>query len=287
MPAPRGGLGRGLSSLIPEAKPAEPVNGGLLQVAPGQIRPNPQQPRQHFDQQALQELADSIAEHGVLQPLVVSPLPPSDSGVQEYQLIAGERRWQAAKLAQLPRVPVLVKEAGAQEALELALIENIQRADLNPLEEAGAYQQLHDEYGLTHEDIAKRVGKSRVTVTNALRLLGLPAEARKAVVDGQITEGHARVLLSLPTEAAQLRLLVLIIGRQLTVRQTEQAARAMLAEPHNALPEPDVQTAALEHDLQSLLGTKVALNRGAKGGRLTIYFYSDEELEGVISRLRK
>jgi ParB family chromosome partitioning protein len=286
MPAPKGGLGRGLSGLIPETKQPEPETGGLLEVAPGQIRPNPRQPRQHFDQQALQELAGSIAEHGVLQPLVVSPLPPSPSGIREYQLIAGERRWQAAKLAQLPRVPVLVKEAGAQETLELALIENIQRADLNPLEEAGAYQQLHDEYGLTHEEIARRVGRSRVAVTNSLRLLGLPAEARKALVDGQISEGHARVLLSLPSEPAQLRLLVLIIGGQLSVRQTEQAARAMLAEPHQETAPPDVQTVALERDLQALLGTKVALNRGAKGGRLTIYFYSDEELEGIVKRLQ-
>ncbi len=282
MPPLRGGLGRGLSALIP-ADPS--AASGLLEVAPGQIRPNPHQPRQQFDPEALRELADSMLEHGVLQPLIVAPLSSSPSGIVEYQLIAGERRWQAAKLAHLSRVPVILKQASAQQSLEMALIENIQRADLNPLEEAGAYQQLHDDYGLTHEDIARRVGKSRVAVTNALRLLALPAEARRAVVDGQISEGHARVLLSLPTEAAQLDLLRVVLERQLSVRQTEELARAMLAGPREKQV-PDVEIAALERDLQGLLGTKVALNRTAKGGRLTIYFYSDEELDGVIRRLK-
>lgn len=291
MPPLRGGLGRGLSSLIPEARPTEGDTGGLLQVAPGQIRPNPQQPRQHFDEAALQELADSIAEHGVLQPLIVSRLPPSPSGIAEFQLIAGERRWRAAKLAQLPRVPVVLKDASSEQRLELALIENIQRADLDPLEEASAYQQLHDGYGLTHEEIARRVGRSRVAVTNVLRLLALPAEARRAVVDGEISEGHARVLLSLPNETAQLRLLRIIVAGGLNVRQTEDAARAMLAaqdRPPTSPPEPNVEVAALERDLQTVLGTKVALSRGSKGsGKLTIYFYSDEELETVIQRLRR
>lgn len=284
----RGGLGRGLSALIPESRGPERSGPALIEVAPGQIRPNPQQPRQHFDQAALRELADSIVEHGLLQPLVVAPLPPSAAGIPEYQLIAGERRWQAAKLAQLPRVPVVLKQAGPQQSLEMALVENIQRADLNVLEEANAYHQLHDDYGLTHDEIARRVGRSRVAVTNALRLLALPGEVRKAVIDGSITEGHARALLSLPNEAAQLQLLRLIVERQLNVRQTEEVARGLLAgrTQQAGEPEADVQTVALERDLQGLLGTKVSLNRSAKGGKLTIYFYSDEELDGIVRRLR-
>jgi ParB family chromosome partitioning protein len=287
MPPLRGGLGRGLSALIPEATDGQA--SGLLEVAPGQIRPNPQQPRQRFDETALRELADSIAEHGLLQPLIVTPLPLAPSGMPEYQLIAGERRWQAAKLAQLPRVAVIVKDANAQESLEMALIENLQRADLHPLEEAEAYHQLHQEYGLTHEDIARRVGKSRAAVTNSLRLRTLRAEARRALAEGQISEGHARVLLSLPSEPAQAQLLQVVIQRHLSVRQTEEAARRMLAAPPQEATstEPDVLSAAVERDLQALLGTKVSLNRAAKGGKLTIYFYSDEELDGLVQRLRR
>ena len=277
----KGGLGRGLSALIPERPTSE--QGALLEVAPGQIRRNPHQPRQRFDPTSLHELADSIAEHGVLQPLMVTALPMAPAGLPEYQLIAGERRWQAAKLAGLARVPVLVKEASEQQTVELALIENVQRADLNALEEAGAYQQLSRDFGLTHDEIARRVGKSRVAITNSLRLLALPAEARQAVIDGQISEGHARALLSLPTERGQLELLRQVLERQLSVRQTEEAARRLLAAPEpKARPEPD----DLERTLQSLLGTKVSLARGKRGGRLTIHFYSDEELEGIIARLR-
>jgi ParB family transcriptional regulator, chromosome partitioning protein len=290
MPPLRGGLGRGLSALIPDGKSSENDGAGLLHVAPGQIRPNPKQPRQRFDDTALRELADSIAEHGVLQPLVVAALPPSASGIPEFQLIAGERRWQAAKLAQLPRIPVLIKEASAQQSLEWALIENVQRADLNPLEEASAYQQLHQEYGLTHDEIARRVGKNRVTVTNSLRLLSLPQAVRRALIDGELTEGHGRVLLSLHTQAGQLQLLRLVLDRHLSVRQTEEAARRMQQTPPNgsaAEPEPDVHTVALERDLQTTLGTKVSLNRTAKGGRLTIHFFSDEELDGIIQRLKR
>jgi len=291
MPPLRGGLGRGLSALIPEAKPSasDAPPAGLLEVAPGQIRPNPRQPRRRFEETALQELAASIVEHGLLQPLIVTPLPASEAGIPEFQLIAGERRWQAAKLAHLPRVPVIVKEATPRQSLEMALIENIQRADLNPLEEAAAYQQLHQDHGLTHEEIARRVGKSRVTITNSLRLLSLPREARRLLLEGEISEGHARVLLSLPSEAVRLELLRLVLARHLSVRHTEDAARRMQAAPANGsapTPEPDVQSAALERDLQAVLGTKVSLNRAAKGGKLTIYFYSDEELDGIVGRLK-
>ena len=276
----RGGLGRGLSALIPERPGGEGT--ALLELAPGQIRPNPQQPRQRFEPEALRELAHSIAEHGILQPLIVMALPPSDSGLQEYQLIAGERRWQAAKLAGLARVPVLVKDASPRSALELALVENVQRADLNAIEEAAAYQQLQREFGLTHEDIAQRVGKSRAAVTNALRLLALPPAARAAVVAGQISEGHARVLLSLPDERSQLRLLELVAEQQLSVRQTEEAARRLLNPPERARKQPE----ELERELAQTLGTKVSLARSKRGGRLTIHFYSDEELDALVTRIR-
>ncbi|MDE3076832.1 MAG: ParB/RepB/Spo0J family partition protein [Chloroflexota bacterium] len=289
MPAFKGGLGRGLSALIPDGKPSGLDMGALLHVAPGQIRPNPHQPRQQFDNAALRELADSITEHGLLQPLIVTALPASSSGITEYQLIAGERRWQAAKLAQLSRVPVIIKDASDQQLIELALIENVQRADLNPLEEASAYQELQREYGLTHEEIARRVGKSRVAVTNSLRLLSLPNPIRHAVIDGKITEGHARVLLSLPTEAGQLELLHLILERHLSVRQTEEAARRALTaldKGNGHTPARDVDLERMETDLATSLGTKVSLSRGSRGGKLTIYFYSDEELESLTSRLR-
>ncbi|MGH2469940.1 MAG: ParB/RepB/Spo0J family partition protein, partial [Chloroflexota bacterium] len=176
-----------------------------------------------------------------------------------------------------------------QQLIELALIENIQRADLNALEEAAAYQELQREYGLTHEEIARRVGKSRVTVTNSLRLLSLPNPIRHALVDGKISEGHARVLLSLPTETAQLQMLRLVVERHLNVRQTEEAARRALAsgdKENGATPERDANVERLETDLSSSLGTKVSLTRGPRGGRLTIFFYSDEELDSLASRLR-
>ena len=190
----RSGLGKGLEALIPTGQ--EPA-GGVAQVPVAAITPNPMQPRTTIDPDTLAELADSIREHGLLQPLIVTRRGP-----EQYQLIAGERRWQAARLAGLASVPAIVKEATPQEVLEIALVENIQRADLNPLEEASAFRQLVDEFGLTQEQVALRVGKSRVAVTNVLRLLRLPAEARQALAGGSIREGHARALLALPTPEA-------------------------------------------------------------------------------------
>ena len=272
----RTGLGRGLGALIPET---EQSPGGVAQVPVLAITPNPLQPRTVVDPEALSELAASIREHGLIQPLIVT-----QQGPDRYQLIAGERRWQAARMAGLAQVPVIVKEATPQQALEIALVENIQRADLNPLEEAVAFRQLVDEFDLTQEQVAERVGKSRVSVTNTLRLLRLPAAVKQALLDGTIHEGHARALLSLPTKEAQVAALKGVITRGLSVRQTEELARRLTAEPEPPKqPEPvSPEIQALEEDFRETLGTKVNLYRSRKGrGRLVIHFFSEEELQAL------
>ncbi|MGD8397715.1 MAG: ParB/RepB/Spo0J family partition protein [Anaerolineae bacterium] len=276
----RRGLGKGLEALIPMGE--EPA-GGVVEVPVSAIAPNPMQPRAALDPEALAELADSIQEHGLIQPLVVT-----HKGPERYQLIAGERRWQAARLAGLATVPVIVKEASPQQMLELALVENIQRADLNPLEEASAYQQLVEEFGLTQEQVAGRVGKSRSAVTNTLRLLRLPAEVKQALADTTIHEGHARALLGLPTAEAQVAALKTVVGQDLSVRQTEELVRRFLAEPAPKAEKPPVapEIRALEQALRLQLGTKVNLYRNRKGrGRLVIHFYSEEELEAIYEAI--
>jgi ParB family chromosome partitioning protein len=275
----RTGLGRGLEALIPVGEPPP----GLQQVPVDAIRPNPMQPRSGLDSEALDELAASIQEHGLIQPLVVTTPAPG-----EYQLIAGERRLEAARIAGLTHVPVLVKEATPQQVLELALVENIQRADLKPLEEASAYRQLIDEFGLTQEAVAERVGKSRATVANAVRLLRLPAPIKTALADGRISEGHARALLGLDDEQQQLGILITILRRGLNVRQTEELVRRMLAPPPEEAPEarPSIALRALEEDFRRALGTKVQLQRNRKGqGRLVIHFYSEEELQTIYDAI--
>jgi ParB family chromosome partitioning protein len=264
-----------LEALIPVA---EEPSGGLAQVPVTTITPNPMQPRTTFDPDALSELAASVGEHGLIQPLIVT-----QQGPERYQLIAGERRLQAARKAGLVTVPVIIKEATPQEALELALVENIQRADLNPLEEASAYRQLVDEFGLTQEQVAGRVGKSRVAVTNTMRLLRLPSDVRQALADGAIREGHARALLALPSEEEQVLALKAVVNRALSVRQTEELVRRLLAEPQPKEKVPvSPETQALEEDFRETLGTKVNLYRNRKGkGRLVVHFYSEEELQTI------
>ena len=280
------GLGKGLSALIPPAplEPPEAAEGGIYEVALEAIAPNPLQPRQKQKAETLQELADSIREHGLIQPLIVTAASSEQqaAGVQ-YQLIAGERRWTAAQLAGLTKVPVVVKEASPQQMLELALVENIQRADLNPLEEAVAYQQLIDEFGLTQEKVAARVGKSRVTVTNIVRLLRLPGEVKAALLEDQISEGHARALLAAKSNEMMIRLLKKVIGQNLNVRQTEELVRRSIAESQAKpkLPPPSPDTVALEKHFREALGTKVRLFRSKKGGKLVINFYSEEELQAI------
>lgn len=279
MSTPRGGLGRGLDALFP------PGDRGLIQVDIESISPNPRQPRERTDQASLAELAESIGQHGVLQPLIVTR---REGG---YTLVAGERRWRAARLAGLRTVPALLKETTPREQLELALVENLQREDLNALEAASAYQQLIDEHGLTQEEVASRVGKHRSSVANTLRLLRLPPEVRQALSAGDLSEGHARALLICPEAAQQRLLLERIRTGGLSVRQTEELARRLaLGESPKAgdsrrrsQADPDLD--ALENRLRQTLGTKVELTHGRKGGKLVIHYYSDEELEALIGRL--
>jgi len=281
------GLGRGLGALImdSERRAASPEGeaGGVQLVRTDRLTPNPRQPRAQFDSMSLQELADSIRTHGILQPLVVTADP---EGGACFWLIAGERRWRAAQLAGVEEVPVIVREVSSQQLLEWALVENVQRADLNPLEEAAAFQSLMVEFGLTQSEVAERVGKSRPAVANTLRLLGLPAPLQQAVVDGQISAGHARALLGLPDSAAMVELFFQVIERDLTVRQTEALVRRFAAPPPAQAAPVELPDALqsyfqqMENRFRSALATKVTLSRNPDGdGRLVVHFYSDEDLE--------
>jgi ParB family chromosome partitioning protein len=267
------GLGKGLGALIPVIEP------GPTELPVDAIVPNPLQPRQKMAPQELEELAASIREHGLIQPLIVSQV--SDAEAQRYQLIAGERRLEAARLAGLTRVPVIIREATPQEMLELALVENIQRADLNPLEQATAYRHLMDDFGLTQEQVSERVGKSRVAVANSVRLLRLPDEIKSSLAQGQITEGHARAVLGLDEPDDQRKVWKAILKRGLNVRQTEEMVRRLVSGPKPKRPEQSSspETKALEERFREALGTKVQLFRSKRGGRLVIHFYSEEELQ--------
>ena len=278
----RSGLGKGLEALIPTGQ--TPLgDGGVTQVSVGMIAPNPRQPRVNFDETGLAELAASIREHGVIQPLVVSPV----NSEGKHVLIVGERRLEAARSIGLQSVPVIIRHASDQQTLELALIENIQREDLNPLEEADAYRQLIDDFNLSHDEIALQVGKSRVSVTNTLRLLNLPESVKQALLDGRISEGHARALLGLPALEAQEAALQTVIIQELNVRQTEELVRKLSGKKPPAkqkfIPPPEIVD--LEQRLRDSLGTKVILRHGRKGGSVTIYYYSDEELDTLLGRL--
>lgn len=284
MTVKKGGLGRGLGALLPDSDEIESTGSGLIEVPVRSIKPNPHQPRSTFDETALQELAASIREHGLIQPLIVTR-----AGEDRYTLIAGERRWRASQIAELETVPVLVKDAAPQQMLELALIENVQRADLNSLEEALAYKQLSEEFGLTQEQVAQRVGKSRVAITNTLRLLKLPETIKARLADGSISEGHARALLMIGDSTTQQRTLVQIIKNGLNVRQTEELARR-LSEPEPAAKAQktnrvSADTRALEDRLRQSLGTKVNLFRSKKGGTIVIHFYSEEELDSIYQHI--
>lgn len=281
--ARKGGLGKGLDALIPGEVTEQTSTSSEVFVQRELIVPNPHQPRDHMNSEELEELANSIREHGILQPLVVSFDPLTGM----YTLIAGERRLRASALAGLERVPVIIREVSDQERLELALIENVQRADLSALETAEAYRELAEDFNLSHEEISARVGKSRVSVTNTLRLLKLPDPVQKALVDDQISEGHARALLGLSSSQAQNAALQSILAHSLNVRQTEELVRKMTGHKPEAViekpVEPDIKE--LEERLQNKLGTRVSLHHGAKGGSLTIHYYSDEELNSLISQL--
>ena len=264
-----------------------PREQGVHQLPLEQISPNPQQPRTHFDPAALEELASSIRAHGILQPLIVTSNPHYAG---HYWLIAGERRWRAARLAELETVPVIVREASPLQLVEWALVENLQRADLSPLEEAAAYQTLVEAFTLTQAEIGLRVGKSRAAIANTLRLLQLPLEVQQALMDGQLSAGHARALLALPDADLMRIALEQVLSRGLSVRQTEelvkqlalQAAKPTTEEPKKQPSGSDSQLAHMENHFRSILGTRVNLNRNRDGsGRLVVHFYSDEELAQI------
>jgi ParB family chromosome partitioning protein len=248
----------------------------------GSIWPNPHQPRTPIRDEDLAELAASIKEHGVIQPPIVT------RAAGGYQLVAGERRWRAARLAGLETIPVLVKDVAPSEILELALVENVQRADLNPLEEATAYAQLIDVFGLTQEQVGQRVGKSRAAIANTLRLLKAAPAVQDAVLDGLISEGHARALLGLERLEQQEALLQTVIRKELTVRQTEELVRGVQGRQPSRKRRTstrDPETRALEAEFRRALGTKVSLKRSGDSGRLVVYFYSDEELDALYDYL--
>lgn len=276
------GLGRGLESLIPTTREEE-VEGspGVLEVPLVSISPNPHQPRSRIREQDLLELAASIEEHGIIQPLVVTQT------VDGYQLIAGERRWRAARLAGQSSVPVLVKDVAPSQVLELALVENLQRSDLNPLEEAIAFHQLVDEFELTQKQIAQRVGKSRAAISNTLRLLTAARPVREALLEERISEGHARALLGLESSAAQEAALKTVLKQELNVRQTEQLVRRLLGRQvrQKASRQPSPETRELESQFREALSAKVSLKRQGNGGRLVVYFYSEEELAALYDQI--
>jgi ParB family transcriptional regulator, chromosome partitioning protein len=271
------------SDLLQKVQPLDTAVklSGPTEVSVSDIVPNPHQPRLHFDDTKLRELADSIREHGVLQSLVVSP---KQDGT--FELIAGERRLQASRLAGLKKVPVVIREAGEQEKLELAIIENIQRHDLNPIEESKAYARLIDEFGLTQEETAKKMGKSRSAVANAVRLLSLPIEIQRAVSEGRISEGHAKALLSLQNPEKQRALFEMIVKTNMTVREVEAKVRATQSQPYvrrASFLAPELAEKA--ERMSSVLGTKVAVKPVGRGGRIVVEYYSDEELDQIVSKI--
>jgi len=275
-------LGRGLGALIPprESVP-QAVTTSITEVPIEDISPNPYQPRKTFRDEAIQELAASVRERGIVQPLLVAK-----SGPRKYQLIAGERRFRAAKLAGLDKVRVVIKDSVAGlDALELALIENIQREDLNPIEEAVAYRQLHDEFGLTQEEVAKRVGKERSTIANHIRLLKLPDKVKALVAGGQLSMGHARALLAVEPASKIEQIAEKVVRDDLNVRQTESLVSPPPPRPKAKEPEKDVFTADAEERLRKVLRTKVEIKRRRRGGSITIGFSSEDELIRLFENL--
>jgi len=278
----KSGLGRGLDALITVEGKAPST--GVEEIPVDVIAPNPRQPRSSYDQDDMEQLADSIREHGVIQPLLITK---DDNNPDIFILIAGERRLMAAKRAGLETVPVIVREASDQQLLVLALIENIQRSDLNPMEEADAYRQLAEDFGLTHEEIAERVAKSRPEVTNTLRLLKLADRVQESLVDGKISKGHARALAALPTFQAQSAALHTVIANQLNVRQTEALVERLSGQKKVAIPKPSQspEIVSLEERLRSYLGAKVSLKQYGQGGAINIRYFSDEELNSLLDIL--
>ena len=277
------GLGRGLDALITVEQETPSIGVNELQVEI--ISPNPRQPRSNYDQEEMEQLADSIREHGVIQPLIITK---DESRPGHYILVAGERRLMAAKQAGLSTVPVILRDTTDQQLLVLALIENVQRADLNPMEEADAYRQLADDFGMTHEEIAARVAKSRPEISNTLRLLKLGPKIQEALIEKTITKGHARALATLPTWQAQNASLRTVIDNQLNVRQTETLVERLSGKKpgeKRVTTQQPPEIVALEERLRSHLGAKVNLRQYSQGGIINIRYFSDEELNALLDLL--
>jgi ParB family chromosome partitioning protein len=275
-------LGKGLGALIPDLSALDDKEKralGINEIELDKIVPNEYQPRKVFNDEKMKELAASIKEQGVIQPVIVHR---AGSG---YQLIAGERRWRASRLAGLKTIPALVKEATKRELLEMALIENIQREDLNPLEAAEAYKRLQDEFKLTQEDLAKRVGKERSTVTNFLRLLGLPKEIKQELATGALSMGHAKAVLSLERVRDQMKATVMIVKKGLSVREAEALAARLKNPPKEKKVRLSHELKSVEEKLKKALGTKVSITAKSKGGRIVIEYYSAEELDRIIDKI--
>lgn len=277
------GLGKGLGALIPDADLLSRSGEQFFYCEIEEISPNPYQPRQHVRDKALEELVNSIRERGVLQPLLVR------KAEQGYEIIAGERRWRAAQMAGLQRVPVIIKESAAPEAVELALIENIQRKDLNPIEEAEAYSRLQQEFQLNQEDVARKIGKDRSTVANMLRLLKLPERIRTDLLEGVLSMGHARTLLALSNKSLQLEARNLAVKRGLSVRETEKLVQSLLkgSKKRQAPAQQDSHLRSISDQLIRHFGTRVKITRRGKRGKIEIEFYSDEDLQRILDLLQQ
>ncbi len=279
--AHRKALGKGLGALIPDWTVAqEQMPEGMIMVGIDEVRPNPRQPRRNFDQEKIAELAASIRENGIIQPLIVK------KATEGFELIAGERRWRAAQQVGLTQVPVIIKEAQDNRQLELSLIENIQREDLNVIEEAEAFQKLLDECGYTQETLGQRVGKSRTSITNALRLLKLNRKIKDDLIQNKITMGHARAYLGLDSSAQQLDVHAQVIKKQLSVRQTERLVNRIKHGTKSTRPAPaGKEQEFIVHQLRTILGTKVSIQRTGNRGKIIIEFYSPAELERIFELL--
>lgn len=271
-------LGRGLDALIPKEEKLE----GYIVASINEVKPNSSQPRKEFDEEAIGELANSIKEKGILQPLVVRTI---ESG---YEIIAGERRWRAAQRAGVTRIPVIIKEASDREVMELALIENLQREDLNPIEEAVAYQQLIDEFELTHEDVSRQIGKERSTITNQLRLLRLPEEAKAALIAGDITAGHARAILSIESPAEAREALNAIQKQRLSVRNTEQLIKKISKrnKKQQSSENENIYLKEVVNELKNVLSTQVRIVDKQGKGKIEIDYYSNDELQRLTELLK-
>lgn len=275
------GLGKGLGALIPENE--EKLDNSIIEIKLTEVEPNEKQPRREFDDEALKDLAESIKEHGVVQPIIVRRLGNG------YQIIAGERRWRASRLAGNRTIPAIVKECTNLEVMELALIENLQREDLNSIEEALAYKSLIEEYKMTQEEISKQIGKSRPAIANSLRLLQLPQVIKDMIAMGKISQGHARALLAIDGEKKQLEIAEKIVEQQLNVRQIEKMAKAE-KKPDKQEKEPDsyqLEIKQLEERLKTALGTRVIIQHKKNKGKIEIEYYSNDELDRIIEFMEK